>query len=316
MKNFWKDKKVVITGAAGFIGSHVVKSLLKKDANITAVVSPKTNQRRLRDIFKNETKNISIKKVDLLDAVACLKITKGQDIVLNFAAMDGGSKFKQEHSAEIFRTNIRIVLNMLDAAVANNIDRFLLMSSIEVYSKKTKFPIKEDVSWESSDGANGYVWSKRFSEIVASMYAKNFGLKIAIARPGNVYGPGDATGVKKERVIPTFIHKVLKNETIELFDDGKQRKQFLYIDDLVMALLDLVEKYAICSPLILAAKEVVTIKKLANVINNLVNNKKIKIPDSNKYKLPFDITKAKKVINFNPKTDLLKGLEKTFYYYK
>lgn len=319
MKDFWNNKKIVITGAAGFIGSHAVKMLLGKEAKIIAVVSPKTDEKKLKNIFSGDVKKISIKKVNLLDAAACLDVTKGCDIILNFAAMDGGSQFKQEHSAEIFKTNMRIVLNMLDAAVANKVDRFLLMSSIEVYPKNAKSPITEEVGWDSSDVANGYVWSKRFSEIVAKMYAEEYGLKIAIARPGNVYGPNDMTGVERGRVIPTFIHKVINNEKIELFDGGKQLKQFIYVDDLIVALLNLTEKYVVCEPINIAGKEAISIKNLANMIITLNNNVSSITPSMTSSRKSDRITcvaKADKYIHYDPKVTLIKGLQNTSNSYK
>lgn len=318
MKNFWKSKKVVITGAAGFVGSHMVKELVARGAKVTAAISTRTTNKKTKKLFGNLMRKITFKKVDLLNFNDCLKITKKQDVVLNFAAMDGGLQFKEKYAAQIFKTNTEIVLHMLEASARNKVDRFLLMSSTDIYPKKFSRSIRENQTRETifTEEANGYIWSKRFSEIAAKMYQKEYGMKIAIARPSNIYGPGDETGIQKERVIPTFIQKVQVKEKIKFFQGGIQKKQFLYIDDLVTALLDLVEKYAVGDPINLAGNNAVTIKELAEIINNIIYNKKIKRNKRKIKKLPFDISLAKKHIHFKPKIDLYTGLENTYNFYK
>ncbi|MGH7245360.1 MAG: NAD-dependent epimerase/dehydratase family protein [Candidatus Levyibacteriota bacterium] len=313
MKNFWKNKKVVVTGASGFIGRHAVGKLIAKGAQVKAILSPKTDKRKLRKIFGENINKVIFVKADLLRFKDCLKITKGQNIILNFAAVDGGSRFKLEHSAEIFGANMRIVLNMLDASVASKVDRLLLMSSIEVYPKNAKTPIKENTKWDPSEETNGYIWSKRFSEEIAKIYAKNFGLKIAIARPGNVYGPGDITGIRKGRVIPTFIDKMRKKEEIELFEGGKQEKQFIFVDDLISAVLDLTELYAICDPVNIVGKEIVTIKQLSEIIKSLIygsTEKNVKFIMKKSKKI-FSTSKLRKSVGFIPQYSLINGLKET-----
>lgn len=314
MNNFWKNKKVVVTGASGFIGSHAVKALLEKGSEVTAVVSPNTEENRLKLIFGENLKKIKVGKANLQILEDCIKATERQDIILNFAALDGGSSFKTQHPAEIFRVNTEITLNMLEAAVRNKINRFLLMSSIEVYPKGLKEPIKEDYELKENfqEDINGYAWSKRLGEIAAKMYSKQYGLKIAIARAGNVYGPGD--NLSKGRVIPTFINKLLRKEQLDLFDDGAQKIQLVYTSDLLEALFILIENYAVCDPINIVGNKTVTIKELSQVISVLIsNNLNVKFPE----KMPNIISniKAQKVINLTEKVDLIKGLKEVIKFY-
>jgi nucleoside-diphosphate-sugar epimerase len=247
-----------------------------------------------------------------------LEVTKNIDIILNFAAMDGGRLFKKTHSAEIFKTNTKIVLNILEAAKANNVDRTLIISSIEVYSDKTKSPIKEEYGFEGELDGNkfGYVKSKRIGEITAKLFSQN-GSKIAIARLGNIYGPTDTIDKKRGRVIPTFIDKALKQEDIVISGNGLQKIAFLYITDLVDSLLDLVEKYPVGEPVNLVGGERISLKELASLIISLTKSKSkivISSKGDNNDRI-ISIEKARKVIGFSPKVDIKNGIETILKHY-
>jgi len=322
MKNFWKDKKVLSTGASGFIGSHTIERLLEEDAIITAAVSPATSIKKTKQSLPYKSKKLTIKKVDLLRFDQCLLITKGQNIVLNFAALDGGAYFKMQYPAKIFHANSLITLNMLEASNRNNIQRFLLTSSIEVYPGNLPSRVTEKYGFRENldEKTEGYAWSKRLAEIAAKMYYKEHGLQTAIARLGNVYGPRDVAGIEKNRVIPTFINNSLQGKDIIITGGGLQERSFLYISDLVEGLLSLIEKYAVADPVNIASQEYITVKQLAQLVialtkkNNKVNFEKGDIIFFRKRRI--SINKARKVIGFKEKYSLQAGLEKTIDYFK
>jgi len=323
VSEFWQKKKVLVTGGAGFIGSHVVDSLLESGATVTAVVYPKISQEKIKQNLKKSLPKITVKRGDLLDFKDCLNLTRGRDIVLNFAAMDGGRSFKIKYPAEIFRVNTQIVLNMLEASRQNNVDRLLLMSSIEIYPTDAPSPIKEEYGFMGGldEKTEGYTWSKRISEIAGKIYYKEYGLKTAIVRAGNVYGPRDYyVDKERARVIPVFITKALKREDINIWGNGSQKISFLYVTDLVNGLLDLVEKYAVCDPVNFASSHYVLIKGLAKSIINLVGSKsRLKFQKNQMPNIKdriVDIKKAKKVIGFKEKVELSEGLKKTIKYVK
>lgn len=319
MKNFWKNKKVLVTGTSGFIGSNVCDLLVERGAKVSAVVSNNSNNSKIKKNLSVSQKYIKINKIDLLDFEAVLKVTKGVDIILNFAAKDGSATFKEDNSSQIYTENTNIVLNILEAARINKIERLLLISSIEIYSVKEKIPFKEsDTHYNLDEPANGYVWSKRFTEVAAKIYAKQHGLKIVVARPGNVYGPRDYAK-EKGRVIPLFINKALKNEDITIWGDGLSKKSFIYVSDLAVALLDLVEHYVTSEPVNIAGKNITSIKNLAELIVKLTKSKSRIVflkTDLASLDRVANINKAKKMIKFNEKINMKDGLSKTIEYYK
>lgn len=319
MKNFWKNKNVLVTGGAGFIGSHAVRSLVEKHAHVTVVVSPLSDKEKINKNLSGVKRNIKIRKANLLDITKCYAVTKNMDIVLHFAALDGGSSFKQKHPAQVFKTNSIIVLNMLESSRRNNVDRFLLMSSIEVYPFGITSPITEDSHFMGNLQENGYAWSKRMSEIAAQMYYSEYGFRVAIARVGNVYGANDYLSEDRGRVIPTFINKAMKGDSIAIMGSGKQKKSFIHVTDLVSALLLLTEKYPVADPVNIAGEKYISIKALATLIVTLMK-KKVKIhfgkkeTGSIKQRI-ISVKKAKKLFSFKESIVLREGLQEVINSY-
>lgn len=311
-------KKVLIAGASGFIGSNLLKKLSnKKNYNLIGT----TNKKKIK--IKN--KNIKYIKTNLEIKKNCLKVTKGMDIVVMCAAKSSGAKVIVNNPMAHLNPNIIMNTHMLEAAYINKVKKFIFISSNTVYPNKDT-PMKEEDS-NFSFFKKYYIvgWMKKFSELMCNMYSKKISspMKTLIIRPGNLYGPGDKFNWEESKVVAATIRKVYEGHCpLEVWGDGKDIKDFLYIDDFVDCLIKLLIKdtgqFNIFN---IASGKETTVNM---VLNKLIKNEKIKnlkiIYDKNKPSLipvrKINISKIKKYINWRPKTSLETGLRKTMDWYK
>jgi len=317
MGNFWKDKRVLVAGGSGFIGSHLVEKLLPKKAKIT-VVSKTNNLQNIAHI-KNK---LTIIKADLTDKSAAIKAAKNQEIIINLAAKVAGIQYNINHPVEMFSDNVEIAKNLLEAGVKNKVERFLAVSSACVYPRQSTVPTPESDGflYDPEPTNLGYGWSKRVAELLARFYHLQYGLKIAIARPFNAYGPRDNFNPKFSHVIPGLIKRVFDGENpLVVWGSGKQTRSFIFVQDLAQGLLDALEKYCACDPINIGSDEEITIADLARKIIK-ISGKKTKIifdktrPDGQPRRVG-DLKKAKQTIGFQAKTKLDQGLRETIEWY-
>lgn len=310
MKSFWKNKKVLVTGGTGFVGSYVAKILAEKGADVTVTTSNTKNN-------KNTFKHGKVKIADLTNLQDCLIATKDQEIVFHFAALDGGVSFKKTHPAEMFRANVGMTVNVVEACKENGVERVLLMSSIDIYPKATRSPFQEKYGYRHTtvDDLTGYAWAKLVGEITGSLYKSEYNLQIAIIRAGNIYGPGDYIETERARVIPSFISQALQNKDIHIIGNGDQERSFLYISDFAQAALNAAEFYAIGDPVNVSGTNYISIKRLAEMIIGQVKSSSKIILEKKDMSLPKDrtisVTKAKKKLRFKEHVSLDEGLAET-----
>lgn len=319
---FWNGKKVLVTGGAGFIGSYVVEQLVKKGADISVTIIDNLQSGELRNLEKVIDK-IRFVKADLRNMKECLKICKGKEIVINLAARVGGIEYNRFHPATMFRDNMLININVLEAACQVNVERFLIVSSACVYPRNCTIPTPEEEGFKDSPEPtnDGYGWAKRMAEFMASAYHREFGMKIAIARPYNCYGPRDHFDPKTSHVIPALIRRVFDNENpLIVWGDGEQSRAFLYVEDLARGLIEVTEKYAECDAVNIGTDEEIKIRDLVKLI--------LELSDKNP-KVYFDSTKpsghprrncnnrkAREKIRFEAKISLREGLKRTIEWYR
>jgi nucleoside-diphosphate-sugar epimerase len=321
-ESFWRERRVLVTGAAGFIGSHIAETLINQGACVTAAVFAAKGQNtrlNLRDIENL----VKIMPLDLSDADACLRACHDQEIVFSIAHVDGSASYKRDRPAFIFRQNMFITLNILEAARQSGVERFLVMSSAEIYSPEVPAPIRETdgfAGWPSRQ-SDAYAWSKRMSEFAAEVYSREHGMKVAIARPSNIYGPRDNFDPARGRVIPMFIRKALYGPgPIEIWGTGEQTRSFLYVTDLARGLLDLVERYPTSDPVNFSGERQISIANLARLISQLCGGRTAVVCDATKPAGPANRTlsgvKSQEVVGFFEKVGLEEGLQRTIDFYR
>lgn len=268
-KTFWKDKKVTITGGNGFIGGYFVQELLNLGAKVININRSHSElDIEINPLHKKNLKNLffDIREYDkLADA------TYGSDLIINCAALEGNNETKNTKPADILDSNMKIISNILNSAVNNNINTVVLISSAEIYSQKAKKLVEENDYRKLIDYTeNGYVLSKIYTEHLGKLFAKQHGLKVFLPRLTNTYGPRDKPRVGL-RVIPNMILSMLSNKVVEIWGSGNQKRTFIYVEDAIHSVLSMVEidKHRILN---IASRKSISILELAKLIKNLTNS--------------------------------------------
>lgn len=305
--SFYRNKKVLVTGGTGMIGRHLVSMLLEKDAKIK-VVSMDDNV-----LLPHR---VSFSKLNLLVYENCLKACKGMDYVFHLAGIKGSAGIASKKVASFFVPTILFNTNMLEAARANSVKRYLYTSTIGVYSPAPVF-YENDV-WKTFPSENDKFagWAKRMGELQAESYKIEYGWdKIAIVRPANVYGPYDNFDPKTAMVIPALIKRVLDGENpLSVWGDGSEIRDFIHAKDVASGMLLAIEKAANCIPINLGSGKGISIKDLVETICECVPNPpKINWDKSKKAgdKIRLMEIKRARAIGFKPKISLKTGIKET-----
>src|SRR3972149_7485267 len=213
MMNF-QEKKVLVTGGAGFIASHLVDVLLRRNAEVRVV----------DDLSRGSVLNIAhcgdkidFIKGDLADTKTAEAALRNVEICFHLAAVVGGVEFMTSHPMEIFK-NISINFNVIEACRKMNVDKLLYTSSactypVDLQTAETKPPLKEDeVLAYGAKPDSDYGWTKLLGEIQCQAYHRSYGMKIAIVRPFNPYGPRESFDPKDSHVIPSLMRRAVRRE--------------------------------------------------------------------------------------------------------
>jgi GDP-L-fucose synthase len=319
-KNFWKGKKVLVTGGAGFIGSHVVEKLVEMGAGVSVLDNLQNGR---EENISKVRKDVELIVGDCTNLADAEKASRGKDIVMNLAARVGGIEYNRLHQATMMKDNLLIGTVMLEAARKADVERFLAVSSACVYPRECSVPTPESEGFldEPEPTNGGYGWAKRMSEKLGIYYQEEFGMRVGIVRPYNCYGPRDHFDPDVSHVIPALIKRVFDGENpVKVWGSGKQTRAFLYVEDLAEGMILAVEKYPVADPLNLGTDEEVSIKEL---IGKIIDISEIKTeveydlskPDGSPRR-NSDNTKVKEKIGFEPKVKLDDGLRRTIDWYK
>lgn len=312
----WKDKKVLVTGGAGFIGSHLVKKLLDMECNVSVADNFSRGRRENIESFSDK---IRLYQVDLTELKNCMLVAKDIDYIFHLAASVGGIHYIKRENVEGSTPSILMNTNMLEASVKNNVERFLFASSACVYMEKSLElnEFKEEDAFPA-DPPTTYGWAKILGEIQCRSYHLDYGLKTSSIRIFNCYGENENLNPRWSHVIPSLIRKAIRypKEVFKLFGDGKQERAFLYVEDCVEGFLVAMEEITNGDAINLGSEEVISISKLAEKIVKLSGND-INIEydlsgPQGTHRYCANTTKMKNVLGWSPKTPLDEGLRKVY----
>lgn len=307
--DFWADKKTLVTGGAGFLGSSIVEKLInEKGVKPENIRVPRSSELDLRK-WEN-----------------CEKAVEGIDIVIHLAAKVGGIGFNQKNPATLFYDNAVMGVQMMEAARQQRVQKFVALGTVCSYPKYTPVPFKEEDLWNGyPEETNApYGIAKKIMLVQAKAYGIQYGFDAIYLLPVNLYGPRDNFDPESSHVIPALIKKMVdakfagEHEVI-VWGTGKVSREFLYVEDAAEGVILAAEKYNKSDPVNLGAGREITIKELVNTIAELTNYHGAIIwdkckPDGQPRRC-LDTQKAKAEFGFEAKTDFSQGLTKTINWY-
>jgi GDP-L-fucose synthase len=300
-------KKVYISGQEGMVGSSILRLLRKKNFKI---VNCKRNQ------------------LDLLDQKKVYSwLAKNKpDIVIHTAGRVGGILHNSSYPANFIFENAQMALNVIHGSYKAGVKKIINLGSACIYPKFSKQPIKEEylLTGKLEETNEAYAIAKILGLKMTEFYNKQYKTNYISLQPTNLYGENDNFDIKSSHVIPALINKfhrakILKKNEVEIWGTGTPKREFLYVDDLAEAIVFILKKNIKFDLINVGSGEEVTIKKLANLVKDVIDFKgKIKFnknkPDGTPRKLVSNkILKSK---GWKPKTKLLAGLIKTYNFYK
>jgi len=314
-----KNDSIVVCGAGGFIGGHLVAALRHKAArNIRAI------DRKPFDKWYQRFDGVENLTLDLRERAACKEALKGgAQSLYNLASDMGGIGFIENNKA-LCMLSVLINTHLLLAASEAGVEKFFFASSACVYpvEKQTSpdvVPLKESDAYPATP-EDGYGWAKLFSERMCRHFAEDFGLTTIVARYHNVYGPNGAYAGGREKAPAAICRKVISaqlegRDEIEIWGDGQQTRSFMYIDDCIKGTRTMMDR-VVAGPLNLGSSELVTIDRLVDLVEEIAG---VKLKRRYNLKAPkgvngrnSDNTKIREVLQWEPSISLRDGLEKTY----
>ena len=309
-----KKTRILVTGAGGFIGHHLVKYLKQKGFWVRGV---DIKYPEYEDTFADE-----FALLDLRIWANCLKATRGFKQVYNLAANMGGIGFIETHKAEIVHDNILINIHMLEAARLSGVEKFLFTSSACIYPGYKQnltdvTPLKEEDAYPA-DAEDGYGWEKLLTERACRHYHDDYGLKTYSVRFHNIFGPLGSYDGGREKSPAAICRKVAlakQEDEIEVWGDGLQTRSYCYIDDCVEGIYRLMQSEHY-EPINLGQDRMITINELVDIVANIAGKKITKRYDLTKPQgvrgRNSDNTRLREVLKWESRISLEEGLKKTY----
>jgi GDP-L-fucose synthase len=298
--NFWKEQDILLTGGAGFLGTHVHEALLDKGVPEEKIFIPRS------------------KEHDLRERDVCREVVKGKSLVIHLAGNIGGIGYNKDHMAEMFYDNLIMGTELMEAARLEGIKKMVNVGTICSYPKNPPIPFNENDLWrgypEPITGPYGLV--KKMLLVQGTVYKTQYDFNSVFILPTNLYGPHDHS----THVIAMLIEKFVKAKkeglpTVTVWGTGKATRDFLYARDAADGILQAAEKYDKTDPINLGSGVETSIRQIIEMIAELTEFEGEIVWDKTKPegqpRRVLDITRAQENLGFNPTTPLEDGLKKT-----
>lgn len=306
--NFWPDKKILITGGHGFLGTHLVARLNELGAN---VIAPTHKQYDLVD----------------RDQIKAMYRENPCDMVIHLAAVVGGIGINQKHPGKFFYENLMMGVQLIEYARQDDIPKFVALGTVCAYPKIIPIPFKEEDLWNGyPEETNApYGLAKKMMLVQSQSYRQEYDYNSIFLLPVNLYGPGDNFDPDSSHVIPALIKKCVDavangDDHVDVWGDGSASREFLYVKDAVEGIILAAEKYNKSDPVNLGSSSEITIKDLVEIIARETGFRgKINWDTSKPNGQPrrkLDVSRAEKEFGFKSKTTFTEGLRETIKWYK
>ena len=301
--------KILLTGGAGFLGSHIVENLVeKRGVSRDNIVIPRSRDLDLR-IWEN-----------------CRRTVADSDLVIHLAARVGGIGFNQRNPGPLFYDNIIMGAQLIEAARHAGVKKFVQIGTVCSYPKYTPAPFKEESLWDGyPEETNApYGIAKKALLVMAQAYRQQYNMNIIYLVPVNLYGPKDNFDLYNSHVIPALIRKFVEavkrgDKEVVVWGTGNSSREFLYVEDAAEGIITAAEKYDKADPVNLGTGTEITIKELVKLVARLTDFKGAIVWDTTKPdgqpRRCLDTSRAEKELGFKAKTDLITGLKRTIKWY-
>jgi len=305
-----KDKKILVTGGAGFLGKHLQKKLIERGVKKSNIFIPRKKDNDLR-IWNN-----------------CLKAVKDKDIIIHLAVIVGGIEFNRQFPGDLYYDNIMMNTQLMEAARLEGVEKFVGIGSVCAYPKYTPVPFKEENLWDGyPEETNApYGLAKKMMLVQAQAYRQQYDFNAIYLLPVNLYGPNDNFHPEYSHVIPGLIEKFVKaknglgDKDVVVWGTGKASREFLYVEDCAEAIVLATEKYNKPDPVNIGSGREIKIKDLVKLIAKITDFHGQIFWDKSKSdgqpRRGLDVSKAEKEFGFKATMPLEEGLKKTIEWYK
>jgi GDP-L-fucose synthase len=314
--SFWKDKRVIVTGGAGFLGSFVIEKL--KERGATDIFIP-----RIEDYDLTDRDAIRRLFEDTLSA----HFDASNMIIIHLAANVGGIGANRDHPAEFFYDNLMMGVELMHQAWGRGVGKFVAIGTVCAYPKFTPVPFKEDDLWigypEETNAPYGL--AKKMMLVQAQAYREQYGFNAIYLLPVNLYGPRDNFNLQTSHVIPALIRKAIEaqdrgDKELPVWGDGSPTREFLYVEDAADGIVTAAEKYNGSEPVNLGSGYEISIKDLAEMIQHQTGFEGVLAWQTDKPngqpRRGLDVTRAKEYFDWQAQVPFEEGMRRTINWFK